>query len=164
MEKKLHRSSTDKAIAGVCGGIGEYFGIDSIIVRLVFVLLALGAGSGVVLYIVCVCLMPTEEQLNNKAEDFIYTEPVQTTDQFGNTYTTYQDCAANSRGQARSYAEAVNSDSNKKERNEHKGFGFLLIAVAIAIVIKEILPRLSSSYIVAGLLLIIGAYFVFKKK
>ncbi|MBU1557709.1 PspC domain-containing protein, partial [Patescibacteria group bacterium] len=38
--KKLHLSKTDKKIAGVCGGIGETFGVDSTIVRLIFIFLA----------------------------------------------------------------------------------------------------------------------------
>jgi len=50
MAKRLCRSSDNKIIAGVCGGIGEFFGIDATWVRLVAVVSALFAGTGVVLY------------------------------------------------------------------------------------------------------------------
>ena len=55
-EKKL-RKSKDKVICGVAGGIAEYLGIDPLWVRLGFVLLSTGAGSGVILYIVAALLM-----------------------------------------------------------------------------------------------------------
>lgn len=42
MKKELRRSTTDRVFAGVCGGLGEYFGIDSNIVRVLWVLFALG--------------------------------------------------------------------------------------------------------------------------
>ena len=56
--KKLYRSSTDKKIAGVCGGIAEYMNVDSTIVRLVAVLLVFGCGSGLLAYIVAALIMP----------------------------------------------------------------------------------------------------------
>ena len=49
--KKLYKSSTDKKIAGVCGGIAEYFNIDSTLVRLAWVVFCLLGGSGVLAYI-----------------------------------------------------------------------------------------------------------------
>jgi phage shock protein PspC (stress-responsive transcriptional regulator) len=59
--KKLYRSSTDKMLAGVCGGLGQYLGIDSTIVRLIFALLVFfGVGSGIILYIILALIMPLE--------------------------------------------------------------------------------------------------------
>ncbi len=59
MTGKLYRSRTDHMLAGVCGGLGEYLGIDSTIVRLFFVLLALpGAGIGFALYIILWVILP----------------------------------------------------------------------------------------------------------
>lgn len=60
MEKKLYRSTTDKKIAGVCGGIAQYFGIDSTIIRLAFVIFCLMGGSGVLVYIICALVMKEE--------------------------------------------------------------------------------------------------------
>lgn len=59
MEKRLRRSSTDSIIAGVCGGIAEYFDIDPVAVRVAYVLLALfTAFSGVLAYIILWIVMP----------------------------------------------------------------------------------------------------------
>ena len=58
MEKKLYKSNTDKKLAGVCGGIAEYLGIDSTIIRLILVLAVLFAGVGVLAYIVAALVMP----------------------------------------------------------------------------------------------------------
>ena len=51
MRKRFVLSQTDKKLGGVCGGLADYFGIDSLIVRLAFVALILGWGSGMLLYI-----------------------------------------------------------------------------------------------------------------
>ena len=48
--KKLYRSRKDAMVAGVCGGLAEYFGIDSAIVRLVFAVMIMAGGIGVLAY------------------------------------------------------------------------------------------------------------------
>ena len=59
--KRLERSMTDKYIAGVCGGIAKYFGVDSTLVRVVFILLVLaGVMPGLLAYIVAWMIMPAE--------------------------------------------------------------------------------------------------------
>ena len=60
MEKKLYRSTSDKKICGVCGGIAKYLGIDPTIVRLIWAMLVLFAGSGLLAYFVCALIIPTE--------------------------------------------------------------------------------------------------------
>ena len=60
MEKKLYKSATDKKIAGACGGIAQYFGIDSTLVRLGLVLFCLLGGSGLLFYIICAVVIPDE--------------------------------------------------------------------------------------------------------
>ena len=58
MEKKLYRSRKNKSIAGVCGGIAEYFKIDVTIIRLIWALAILCAGTGLLAYIVCAVVIP----------------------------------------------------------------------------------------------------------
>lgn len=58
MEKKFALSSTDKKIAGVCGGLAEYFNIDSLIIRVIFVVLFLGGSLGFWAYILLWILAP----------------------------------------------------------------------------------------------------------
>ncbi|MBQ8396553.1 MAG: PspC domain-containing protein [Oscillospiraceae bacterium] len=56
--KKLYKSKTDKKICGVCGGLAEFLGIDVTIVRLIWVLVILFAGFGLLAYIVCALILP----------------------------------------------------------------------------------------------------------
>ena len=60
MRRILYRSRTDRWIAGVCGGLGAYFNVDSNAVRVAFVLLALWQGFGVLLYLLMVLIVPDE--------------------------------------------------------------------------------------------------------
>jgi len=59
--KKLYRSSRDRYIAGVCGGIAEYFNVDPTLVRLAAALLSLASiGTGIVAYIIAALIIPDE--------------------------------------------------------------------------------------------------------
>ena len=58
--KKLYRSKEDRKIAGVCGGLAKYLGIDSTLVRLLAVLLILFMGGGLLAYIICAIVIPEE--------------------------------------------------------------------------------------------------------
>jgi phage shock protein C len=59
--KKLYRSSSDKKIAGVCGGLAEYFNIDATIIRVIFILLLLPGGfPGFVPYVIVWLLAPVK--------------------------------------------------------------------------------------------------------
>ncbi|POR01780.1 hypothetical protein AU468_07435 [Alkalispirochaeta sphaeroplastigenens] len=55
--KKLYRSRRDRKLLGVCGGIAEYFGVDSTLVRLITILLVLVSGSGFLAYFVAALIM-----------------------------------------------------------------------------------------------------------
>ncbi|MBO7613799.1 MAG: PspC domain-containing protein [Treponema sp.] len=56
--KKLYKSNSDKKLAGVCGGVAEYFDVDSTIIRLAWVLFTLAGGAGIIAYIIAAIVMP----------------------------------------------------------------------------------------------------------
>ena len=60
MKKKLYKSSSDKMLAGVLGGFAEYIGVDSTLVRLVYVLIAMFSAGfpGILFYIICALVIP----------------------------------------------------------------------------------------------------------
>jgi phage shock protein C len=66
MEKKLYRSTKNSMIAGVCGGLGEYFNIDPTIVRLLAVLLIFAEGVGILLYIIAWIIVPRAEAVEGQ--------------------------------------------------------------------------------------------------
>ena len=57
MEKKLHRSTQNKMIAGVCSGLAEYINIDPTIIRVIWALVGL-SGAGLIAYLVCALIIP----------------------------------------------------------------------------------------------------------
>ncbi|OOG63335.1 PspC family transcriptional regulator [Rhodanobacter sp. B04] len=58
MEKRLYRSRRYRSLAGVCGGIAEYFGWDPTLVRVGWIILTLMGGSGILLYLIMWLVMP----------------------------------------------------------------------------------------------------------
>ena len=56
--KRLYKSRNNKMICGVCAGIADYFNIDPSIVRVLWAVLALAAGTGVLAYIACAIILP----------------------------------------------------------------------------------------------------------
>ncbi len=58
--KKLYRSIDERILGGVCGGIAEYFKVDPVLVRIIFIVLFFGAGSGLLAYIIAWIIVPEE--------------------------------------------------------------------------------------------------------
>lgn len=74
--KRLYRSKKNRVLAGVCGGIGEYFNIDPVIIRIIAVILLLVGGSGILAYIIGIIIIPENpEQYNGQPQQ--YKDPVE---------------------------------------------------------------------------------------
>jgi phage shock protein C len=69
--RRLHKSSDNKIIFGVCGGLGEYFNVDPALFRVIFLFLLLFGGGGLLLYLVMAIVMPSVEQKDAPAKDAI---------------------------------------------------------------------------------------------
>lgn len=67
----LRRSRTDRKVAGVAGGLGDYLGIDPVILRILFVVLAVFGGSGLLLYLVAWLLIPEEGTERSEVQRFV---------------------------------------------------------------------------------------------
>lgn len=64
MQKKLYRAVDEKMLGGVCAGIGNYFGIDKTIVRLVWAILAVFSISALFwVYIICWIVIPADDNI-----------------------------------------------------------------------------------------------------
>ena len=61
----LRRSRHDRVIAGVCGGLGRYLGVDAVLLRIAFIVLAIAGGSGILIYIVAIIMIPEEKPGEN---------------------------------------------------------------------------------------------------
>ncbi len=59
--RKVYRSREDRMIAGVCGGLGKYVGVDPTVIRVIFALLVVfGVGSGLLIYLILMLIIPLE--------------------------------------------------------------------------------------------------------
>lgn len=74
MEKKLYRSKEDKKLTGLCGGIGEYFGIDSTVIRVLVILASLATAifPAVIVYFVISVIVPENDEKTNGAQEVDY--------------------------------------------------------------------------------------------
>lgn len=60
-KRRLTKSSSDKMIAGVCGGLGEHFNTDPVLFRIGFVVLALMGGGGLITYLILMLVLPSDD-------------------------------------------------------------------------------------------------------
>lgn len=63
MKKRLYKTEEGKKVFGVCGGIAEYFDVDPTLIRLLWVVLVLCAGTGILAYIVAALIMPNKSEI-----------------------------------------------------------------------------------------------------
>ena len=67
--KRIYRSQTDRVLAGVCGGLAEYFKVDPALVRIIWILITLFGGSGILAYIVALFILPQEYEVKGTAPE-----------------------------------------------------------------------------------------------
>ena len=63
-KKRLYKSSRNKKICGVCGGIAEYLNMDPTVIRLITAIIALAWGSGIIIYIIMACFIVADIDYN----------------------------------------------------------------------------------------------------
>lgn len=64
--KKLYRSNTDKVFAGICGGLGEYFQMDSTLIRLIWLVIVVATGifPGLIVYVLAIFIVPRKPTIS----------------------------------------------------------------------------------------------------
>jgi len=113
MAKKIYRSRKDFMIAGVCGGIAEYFEIDSTLVRLLAILVVLLGGVGVIAYIIAWIIIPQNpEQETERSKDYDRVEEID-----------------------------INQEEGKKDNYKHVWGGLILIFLGLFFLMRSFFPR-----------------------
>lgn len=69
--RRLTRSVTDKVLAGVAGGLAQYLELDATLIRVIFILMAVFGGSGVLIYLILWIVMPSEQSAAQSSEDHV---------------------------------------------------------------------------------------------
>ncbi len=139
MYKKIYRSRTDKVIGGVCGGLGKYFEIDPVLIRVIFVLLAFFHGSGLIIYLILLIV--------------IQQEPISiATEEFEQEFT-----------QEQPVDESEASSISKKDRTRQI-FGIILLIVGSILLLQNLFPLFDFEIILPVILILIGIYILYRAK
>lgn len=142
MIKKLYRNKHDKMIGGVASGLADYFEVDPLIIRALFIIITIAYGIGIIAYIVLWIIVP--------ANDF------DNIDNFG----TYNN--ANFDNKIRE-DEFDNIDYTNKKNDRKLLGGIVLIVIGFLLFLNEILPGFDFEFIVPIILIIIGVSILYKQ-
>lgn len=139
MKKNLYRSHSSKVFGGVAGGIAEYFAIEPIIIRAIFIMTTLAWGGGILLYLVLWLITPEKPF----EPEFVY-------DYSQNKYVKNE-----------KYQAVANFESFDKT-HLHKIFGSILIAIGGIILAIKLLPALEFGIVLPIILVAVGLLILMK--
>ena len=117
--RKIYRSRTDRLLFGVCGGIAEYYGIESLWVRIVFIFLGITGAIGFILYMALVVLMPLNPIGSRKTDDL-------------------QARADQVRERVKDLADELKVNNIERRRNL---LGLVIVAVGVIAFLNELFPN-----------------------
>lgn len=187
MERRLYKSTNDKVVSGVCGGIGEYFQVDPVLIRVVAVISIFFGGAGLIAYIIAAIIIPTREEAASRKND----EPVYKRNYESNAQdVNYQEAKAEAsssstsnasyeseseqQGQSQTQSSASqqkwdetatgNSETNKKtNRDMRMALGLGLVGLGVFFILRQFIYWLNFSFVIAFVLIIIGIYLIIRR-
>ncbi len=143
--KKIYRSTENRIIGGVAGGIAEYFETDPVIVRIIFIFLCFGAGGGFLIYLFLWFFIPEKD---------------------GHSTTHMPEHKHSEAGHPEHHAEhhAGHVHPTHRKENGHGVAGFLLIILGILFLVNNIFPRYSFHKFWPLILIFIGAAIIARRR
>ncbi|MBR4075184.1 MAG: PspC domain-containing protein [Firmicutes bacterium] len=175
MTRKLYRSTNDRAILGICGGIGEYLDIDPIIIRLIVVILTLLGFSGLLFYIVAIFVIPESPEYRamkdgnyqqSTSYEYTYSGSGEAT-QSGEGTAPHYDYEVGPDGEVKQAPKKDLSDYGRERKRGGNGaliLGLCLIAGGAFILLEMFLPWIDTRLILAVALIVIGLAVILKKR
>ena len=155
MEKKLQRSRKKRVLAGIAGGLGEYLDIDPVIVRVVFVLITIFHGFGLIVYIILWIVIPEEPfdmSFTDKDDKF--------SEDFGKSFSDGINAGAKSVfDEATKAAEQVNLGA--KSNNGRIIVGAILILIGLLFLSEKLFPFLDFEFVFAIGIILLGLSLLF---
>lgn len=150
--KKIYRKTDDCIVAGVCGGLADYFEVDETLVRVIFVLLFIGGGSGLLIYLVLWLVIPKEGKENKKVN---WEENVK-------EFT--EDVGKKAKTMAKEIKKEIRVEKINPEKRQGSFLGLLLILWGGVLLINKIAPMLIEwDYVWPGMLIFLGGYLMLRK-
>ena len=149
--KKLYRSREERILAGVAGGLGEYFDVDPVLVRIAFILLALINGLGILLYLVMLVVVPREK---GKEVDIDRKEKI-------------KEFASEVKEEAQNFAEKAKKN-NRWLGNRRDVIAFIIIAVGVISLLSQFMPMrlmhwVSWDLVLSSVIILVGLFILLKK-
>ncbi|MCD6112868.1 MAG: PspC domain-containing protein [Bacteroidales bacterium] len=143
-EKRLYRSTYDRIIGGVAGGLGEYFVIDPVIIRLLFVLMFLFGGSGIIIYIVLWIFIP------------------ENTTYFYNDNFKTKENMENEKSNPMNFEDKKEMKPSYEKKHGSLIAGIILITLGALFLVDRYVPTINFGDLWPVLLIAIGGYFIYK--
>ncbi|MCB0804859.1 MAG: PspC domain-containing protein [Bacteroidales bacterium] len=148
-DKRLYRSSSNTVIAGVSGGLGDYFNIDPVIFRILFVLAAVFGGGGVIIYIVLWIVIPQQ--------------PVFQNGQFGDPGNNQNENNSEESSTENPDPVDMSTENKEKKRNDSSLWGgIILIALGAIFLADRYWPHIDFDDFWPVILIAVGVILIFK--
>lgn len=149
--KRFYRSRTDRVFAGVCGGLAEYFIIDPLLIRLLFVVLALAGGGGVLIYIILWIVSHENPAVTNTTQSQPATDnPADAPPEARPVY------------ESTSYSQPVSTQSKPPRTQRGLIGGLVLITLGVIFLVVEFVPSVDFGDLWPLILVVIGIGLLYK--
>ena len=150
--KKIYRKTDDCIIAGVSGGMADYFEIDETLVRVIFVLLAIGGGSGILIYLILWLIIP---KIGKKDKKIDWEENVK---EFAG------DVSNKVKTVASEFKKEIKVEKINTEKRQGSFLGLLLILWGGVLLVDKLVPMfIRWDYVWPGMLIFLGGYLMMRK-
>ena len=146
--KRLYRSLTDRKIAGVAGGLAEYFVIDPLLLRLAFVILLVAGGGGFLIYMILWIVTPDNpvKIININQSDINFQQT---------TYNTPGNTAEPQNPEPTSTASTPIPQTKERNRGSFIG-GMVLITLGVLFLADELIPQINFGDLWPVILIVVG--------
>ncbi|MCK9281840.1 MAG: PspC domain-containing protein [Melioribacteraceae bacterium] len=163
MKERIFRARRNKIVAGVCSGLGEYFNIDPVIVRILFVVLTIMNGIGILIYILLWIMVPEEsfEKAFGLNDDIPPANPFE--NKSDENQNTTEGTASNNWTNDGSSIPDYNIPLPKRTDGRLIA-GSILIIIGALFLIDDIIPSFNFSDLFPILLILAGAFFIYNSK
>jgi phage shock protein C len=156
MEKRLYRSRSDRMVWGVCGGLAKYFGIDPVIIRIIFVLLIFLSGVGILAYIILAIVVPLEESKSTTTSETVrenIEEMKETASELGRELRT-------------SFEKDKDNKEEESRMHHHRPywFGIILIIIGLIFLLQNFWSLFRWHYMWPVILIVIGLLVMFTRR
>lgn len=151
MNKRLTRSVKDKVIGGVAGGLAEYFEIDPVLVRVLFVVSLFFHGAGFIAYLILWIIVPQASYVFETAGNV-------------NSSTSSDASSSNVKTESENAAAAYFKELDEKKSRRHRSAGIVLIVIGCLFLADNFLPHFHFSDFWPLILIAIGASLLINTK